>query len=178
VTGSPEPPYGERVVSWRAVCDEFEPDLDSQPEFAELAAGIYQLRGLVMAQGAETEAALGRVLSVLDPSTDGATRTAGQLLTVLRQRLPSDLRSQWDSALDTIGSAIKSRNRVVHADVSVGSSWAPYATGGGEYVPVISLMGGEDYSEAELRRDLVLQQEATILAVRVLLATQRHLAAP
>ena len=100
VTGSGEPPYGERVVSWRAVYDELEPDLDSQPEFAELAAEMYRLRGLVMAQGAETEAALGQVLSLLDPSAEAPNRTAGQLLNVLRQRLPPYFRSQWDSALD------------------------------------------------------------------------------
>jgi hypothetical protein len=175
---SAEPPYGERVVSWRAIYDELEPDLDTEPEFAELAAEMYRLRGLMMAQGAETEAALGQVLGVLDPSTSAPTRTAGQLLNVLRKRLPPDLRSQWDSALNDIERAIKSRNRVVHADVRIGSSWVSYATGGGEYVPVIGLMGGDDYSEADLRGDLLLQQEATVLAVRLLLAAQRLLAAP
>lgn len=178
VSGSLEPPYGERVVSWRAIHQELAPDLDGEPEFAELAAEMYRLRGLVMAQGAETEAVLGQILSMLDPSTELDTRTAGQLLKVLRQRLPSDFRSRWDAALDEIWRAIKSRNRVVHADVTIGSTWVPYATGGGEYAPVISLMGGDDYSEAELRGDLVLQQEATVLAVRLLLATQEHLASP
>jgi hypothetical protein len=175
---SPEPRHGERAVSWRAIYDELEPDLDNEPEFAELAAEMYRLRGLVMAQGAETEAALGQVLSVLDPSTNAPTRTAGQLLNVLRQRLPPDFRSQWDSALDGIERAIKSRNRVVHADVRIGSSWVPYATGGGEYVPVIGLMGGDGLLGGRSSWRVLLQQEATVLAVRLLLDAQRLLAPP
>lgn len=83
MSGTPEPPYGERVVSLRAVYDELEPDVEREPEFAEHATEIHRLQGLVMAQAAETEAALGQALGILDPSSDARTRTAGQLLRVL-----------------------------------------------------------------------------------------------
>jgi hypothetical protein len=177
VSGSPEPPYGERVVSWRAIQQELGRGLDGGPEFEELAAETHRLRGLVMAQGAETDAVLGQILSTLDPSKAWDTRPAGQLLKDLRDRLPAELGPQWDAALNEISRAIKSRNRAVHADVIIGSTWVPHGTGGEEDVPVITLLGGDDYSAAELRGDLVLQQEATVLAVRLLLATQDHVAA-
>lgn len=173
-----KPPYGERVVSWRAVQEDLVPDLFQEPEFAELAAELHRLRGLVMAQGAETEAVLGQIVLELDPDTELTRQTAGQLLRLLRRLLPSAVRSHWDAALTDIDRAIKCRNRVVHADVTIGSTWVPYATGGGEFVPVISLMKGDDYDETDLRRDLVLQQEATIAAVRMLLALQHHPATP
>jgi hypothetical protein len=46
----------------------------------------------------------------------------------------------------------------------------PYATGGGEWVPVITLMGGEVHDESDLRGDLASQQDATCEAVRILRA--------
>lgn len=173
-----EPPYGERVVSWRAVLQELDEDFGDEPEFRQIAGELYRLRGLVMAQCAETEVVLGQILDVLDPSAAHDNQTAGRLLTLLKQGLPADLRSRWAPALVAIREAIRSRNRVVHADVTIGSSWVPYATGGGEYVPVISIMGRDAYDESDLLRDLVLQQEATVLAVRLLLATQERRASP
>lgn len=173
-----DPPYGERVVSWRTVLQELEKDFGGEPEFEHIAGELYRLRGLVMAQCAETEAVLGQILGVLDPSAAPDTRTAGQLLSALEQRLPAGLRSRWAPALVDIREAIRSRNRVVHADVTIGSSWVPYATGGGEYVPVISMMGHDAYDQSDLLRDLVLQQKATVLAVRLLLATHEPGASP
>jgi hypothetical protein len=172
VTEPLDPPYGERVVSWRAIELELRPDPAIGPEFAELASGIYRLRGLVMAQGAETEAVLGQIVSELDPAADVSSMTAGRLLIKVRELLASDLRSSWYDALNRMSSAITARNRAVHSDVTIGSTWVPYETGGGEFVPVISLMGHDDYDESDLRRDLVLQQEATVLAVGLLLAIQ------
>jgi hypothetical protein len=174
MTNHREPPYGERVVSWRAVLDELQQDFSGPPEFEHLADELYRLRGLVMAQCAETEAILGQVLDVLDHSAVRDNRTAGQLLNMVEQRLPADLQPRWAPALADIREAIRSRNRVVHADVSIGSSWAPYATGGGEYVPVISMMGADAYDGSDLLRDLVLQQESTVLAARLLLAVQER----
>jgi hypothetical protein len=168
-----DPPYGERVVSWRTVLQELETDSGTEPEFEHIAGELYRLRGLVMAQCAETEAVLGQILGVLDPSAARDSRTAGQLLKLLKQRLPAGLRSRWAPALVDIGEAIRSRNRVVHADVTIGSSWVPYATGGGEYMPVVSMMGHHAYDGSDLLSDLVLQQKATVLAVRLLLATHR-----
>ena len=78
--GSPEPPYGERVVSWRAVYDELEPDLDAYSQL-QLAAEMHRLRGLVMAQAGETEAALGQVLSVLDPLDRATQENCGTVRT-------------------------------------------------------------------------------------------------
>jgi hypothetical protein len=62
---------------------------------------------------------------------------------------------------------VKRRNHAVHPPVTIGSDWMPYATGGGEWVPMISFMSNDCYDEADLRRDLALQQEATAAAVRL-----------
>ena len=73
-----------------------------------------------------------------------------------------------------IKQAIDCRNRAVHGAVEIGSVWRDYQTGGGEWVSVISLMGGEMYDEEDLLRDLALQQEATIAAVHLLYSLNQH----
>jgi hypothetical protein len=96
---------------------------------------------------------------------------AGQLLHSVRQRLSDQQRSDWSRGLTVIENAMKSRNHAVHQSVEVGSSWAPHATGwGGDWIPVITLMGGEEYGESNLLKDLGLQQQATCEAVRILRA--------
>ena len=82
-------------------------------------------------------------------------------------------RHGWSDALDLIKRAIDCRNRAVHGSVEIGSVWRDYQTGGGEWVSVISLMGGEMYDEEDLLRDVALQQQATITAVRVLYSLNR-----
>lgn len=158
------------MISWRSIEQDLAPDYESPPEFDEHASGMHRLRGLVMAQGAETEAVLGQILVELEPTVDLGKLTAGGLLRRVRDRLPPATDTDLDSSLDEIGAAIEARNRAVHADVTIGSMWAPYATGGGEHVPVISFMGNEPYDEADLRTDLILQQQATLVAVRLLLS--------
>jgi hypothetical protein len=83
-------------------------------------------------------------------------------------------RHGWSDALDLIKQAIDCRNRAVHGAVEIGSVWRDYQTGGGEWVSVISLMGGEMYDEEDLLRDLALQQEATIAAVHLLYSLNQH----
>src|SRR5256885_2209442 len=102
MSGPVEPPDGGRGGAWRTVLQELGEDLGEEPEFEHIAGALYRLRGLVMAQCAETEAVLGQILSVVDPSAARETRTAGQLLSFLEQRLPADLQSRWAPALDDI----------------------------------------------------------------------------
>lgn len=122
-----------------------------------------------MAQAGELEEVLGRVLIALDPDRDPRRRTAGQLLRDVCEALPTNLLSEWMQPLDFIARAIKRRNHSVHSSVVVGSVWRDYATGdGGEWIPVVTTMNGEDYDGNDLRGDLALQQEATITAANLL----------
>ncbi|MEU6354810.1 hypothetical protein ABZ896_36760 [Streptomyces sp. NPDC047072] len=162
--------FGERAVSWRTVWDELFPDPEAfdGPHDDNAAAEMNRLRGLVMAQASETETVLGMILGRLVPSAR-TEKPAGALLRDVRTQLSSQTGAAWADALDLIDKAIKRRNHVVHNAVVIGSSWREYATGdGGDWIPVISFMGDEEYSETELLDDLTLQHEATAAAVRVL----------
>lgn len=165
-----QPKFGEAVVSWVTVWNELYPEESYDPHDDQHAFDIHRLRGLVMAQAAETEAVLGMILLALDPN-QRIDRPGGHLLRSVRQRLSAQAKSAWPHSLDLIDKAIKRRNRVVHDSVQIGSTWLPYRTGdGGEWVPVISLMGGNECDENDLREDLALQQQATCEAVRILYA--------
>ncbi|MGI8449909.1 MAG: hypothetical protein ACR2MP_22560 [Streptosporangiaceae bacterium] len=128
---------------------------------------MHRWRGLVMAQACETEAVLGAILRHFNTAAN-VERPAGVLLTEIRQIQDAYTRHGWSDALDLIKQAIDRRNRAVHGSVEIGSVWRDYQTGGGEWVSVISLMGGEMYDEEDLLCDLALQQEATIAAVHLL----------
>jgi hypothetical protein len=62
---------------------------------------------------------------------------------------------------------------VVHDCAHIGSVWQDYATDGGEWVPVISFLGAEQYDEHNLIDDVALQQNATEEAVHILYALER-----
>jgi hypothetical protein len=163
------PPYGERAVSWLTIWNDAYPDQAFDPHDDHAATEMHRLRGLVMAQAAELEAALGEVIVGLNPSSDPRRRTAGRLLREVREALPADLAADWEEPLHFISGAINRRNHSVHQTVRIGSVWRDYATGdGGEWVPVVSTMGQEDYGEMELLDDLTLQQRATVTAVDLL----------
>jgi hypothetical protein len=120
-----------------------------------------------MAQAAETESVLGQILKRLDSSVK-VNRPAGNLLRDVRSKLNKIDLELHEHDLGIVGAAIRRRNRVVHSEVTIWSTWAPYATGGGEWVPAISLLGADECNESDLMKDLVLQQEATAAAVRIL----------
>ena len=136
------------------------------------AADMHRLRGLIMAQACETEAVLGAILRHFHAAAN-VERPAGALLSEIRHLPDSNKRHEWSDALDLIKQAIDCRNRAVHGSVEIGSVWRDYETGGGEWIAVISLMGGEMYDEEELLRDLALQQQATIAAARLLYSLNR-----
>lgn len=117
-----------------------------------------------MAQCCEMESVLGLIVKHLDASVDIKRKTIGQLLNKIQKLLLARSDEKWKESLQIIGRAINRRNHAVHCSVTIGSSWAPYATGGGEWAPVISLVGIEEYDEIDLRHDLALQQDATISA--------------
>jgi hypothetical protein len=133
-----------------------------------------RLRGLVIVQASWTEAVLGQILRHLLPSANIEGHTAGQLLAKVRRAL-ANLPAIGCNTLDLIDKAIKRRNRAVHDTVTIGYSWAPFSGSGGDgdWVPVISLLGSEECSEADLRSGLALQQEATVAAVQLLIALER-----
>jgi hypothetical protein len=162
-----EYPYGERVVSWTTVWDALYPEDGGDPHDDQAAAEMHRLRGYVMAQAAETESVLGQILKRLD-SRVNVHRPAGNLLRDVRTKLNEVVAERHGHDLGVVDSAIRQRNRVVHSVVTIGSSWVPYSTGGGEWQPVISFLGADECDESVLRQDLVLQQEATAAAVRVL----------
>ena len=158
---SDKPKYGENVVSWQTVWGRLYPDDAGDPHDDAAAAEMHRLRGLVAAQCAEIEAVLGMIVKRFRPQARIEKRTAGQLLKDAR-RLPSTEHADaYESDLSLIEQAVDRRNHAIHSPVTIGSSWQPYGTMDGEWIPVISLMNGEPYDESDLRRYLSLQQAAT-----------------
>ena len=159
--------FGERAISWRTVWNELYPDPWESPHDDALAADMHRMRGLVMAQACETETVLGAILRHFNAAAN-VERPAGVLLREIRHMPDAYTHHGWSDALDLIKQAIDCRNRAVHGSVEIGSVWRDYQTGGGEWVSMISLMGGEMCDEEDLLRELALQQQATIAAVRLL----------
>jgi len=163
---------GEEFISWREMWKRMYPTQGLSPEYDEPsgymdAAEMNRLRGVAIVQAAETEAVLAEILSILDPSAR-RTLTAGPLLDAVRKQLDAQTLDSWSQALGVIEEATNRRNRLVHDTVQVGYSWRELATGGGTYVPVISLLGNEDRNEVDLQNDLNLQRRATQHAIEVL----------
>ncbi|MDQ2874823.1 MAG: integrase core domain-containing protein [Actinomycetota bacterium] len=156
------PRYGENIVSWHTVWDDLYPDDAGDPHDDSTAAAMHRLRGLVMAQGAEVESALAALVRQMSPRARTEGRTAGRLAQDVRSLLSDDKARSYSSELRAIDQAISRRNHAVHSPVTIGSSWRDYATGGGEWVPVISMMDYGDYDETDVQRDLALQHEATV----------------
>ncbi|MEU1842413.1 hypothetical protein [Micromonospora sediminicola] len=145
--------FGEAAVSWQTVWSGLDPDPDRSypPHNDRLAAPMHRLRGLLMAQAAETEAVLGRIFEQLEPSQQVGRRTAGQLLRIIQQWHSRDLLAGWSESLTDVDEAIQRRNRLVHSTVEVGEVWREYADGsGGEWIHVITKMGEDDRDEHDL----------------------------
>jgi hypothetical protein len=162
------PKYGEGVVSWEALWERFCPEDTEEPHDDAAAAEMQRLRGLVLGQAAEVESALAMIIRRLGPRVSLDQKTLGQLAGVVRALLGPEGVKAWASQMQAVDRAVKVRNRSAHRPVRIGSSWRPYATGGGEWVAVISMLGTEMYDEEDLRRDLALQQRATEAAVRIM----------
>jgi len=166
---TPESPrYGIRTISWSAV------QADRYPEKSDRAywdgteiTELNRLRGLVVVQAAETEAVLGMILSRLDP-TARTDQPAGRLLQNIRQKIDGFCNTEWPAALDLIDVAVRRRNRVVHDSPTIGRVWREYATGGGEWVHVLTKLGDDECDTTSLVGDLALQQDATVAAVELL----------
>jgi hypothetical protein len=165
----PDDRYGEKVVSWETMWNDLFPE--DGPEWHDdfQAAEMHRLRGLIAAQAAETEDVLGQILMRFDKSVN-VERPAGALLKDVRKRLRRRGGWQYEQELEVVHAAIGKRNHAVHNAVRIHSTWVDYATGGGEFMPVLSLMGGLEYGEFELKKDLALQHRATAAAVTALRA--------
>ncbi|MEU9381300.1 hypothetical protein AB0D38_10005 [Streptomyces sp. NPDC048279] len=72
------------------------------------------------------------------------------------------------TALDLIEAAARRRNRVVHDSPMIGRVWREYATGGGQWVHVVTMLGDDECDSGSLVGDLALQQDATAAAVELL----------
>jgi hypothetical protein len=162
------PRYGIRAVSWSTV------QADRYPHHPDIAywdgteaAELNRLRGLVVVQAAETEAVLGMILSRLAPNAR-ADQPAGLLLQNIRRKIDGFCDTEWSPALDLIYAAVKRRNRVVHDTPTIGRVWREYATGGGEWVHVLTQLGDDECDTNGLVSDLALQQDATAAAVELL----------
>lgn len=163
----PEPQFGERMIAWPNIWSGLYPEDPCDPHDDHGAFTMQRLRGLVLAQAAEVEDVLKAILSHLDQTSGRRRRTAGQILRSIEAGLDPDDRDFWIDELDLFDRAIKCRNHIAHNRVDIGSVWTDYATGGGEWTPVVSTIGGELYDEVDLLRDLNLQQLATRDAVRL-----------
>ncbi|WP_326718994.1 MULTISPECIES: hypothetical protein [unclassified Streptomyces] len=162
------PRYGIRSVAWTSIREDLFPDHpDSAYWDGSEAVEMNRLRGMVMVQAAETEAVLGIILSRLDPAAR-RDRPSGQLLQAIRGTIGGHCDTEWPPALDVIEQAIKRRNRAVHDSPAIGRTWRAYATGGGEWVHVTTMLGEEECDISTLLKDLALQQDATAAAVEVL----------
>lgn len=163
---SVEPKFGEKNVSWQTVLDHLYPEYDEfdlyPPHDDDAASDMHRLRGLVATQCAETETVLGKIALHFDKSLNIERRTAGQLLNEVR-RLLGPVKEKWAAELTVIDDAIRRRNHVIHSPVTIASD----RIGDGDWVPVLSFIGNDIYDEKNLRRDLALQHEATIAAVRL-----------
>ncbi|WP_139342383.1 MULTISPECIES: hypothetical protein [Protofrankia] len=161
-----EPKFGEKTVSWQTVWDHLYPEYDEFDLYAPhddgAASDMHRLRGLVATQCAETEAVLGKIALHFDKSLNVERRTAGQLLHEVR-RLLGEAKEKWATELTAIDGAIRRRNHVIHSPATIASD----RIGDGDWVPVLSFIGDDIYDEGNLRRDLALQHEAIIAAVRL-----------
>ncbi|QFG22914.1 hypothetical protein [Actinomadura sp. WMMB 499] len=166
------------VVSWRTLLQEqIEREgasrtydyMDQPPAQDHVAAEMHRLRGLVMAQGTETESVLREIVKCLESNLNIEKSTARRLTKDIRRLLSGDDEAFWEYELCLIEEAIDRRNHAVHSEVVIGSSWEDYTTGGGEWVPVIGLLGKEQYDEVDLQKDFTLQWHATQAAVAILL---------
>lgn len=167
------PEFGEHVVSWKTIDAMIDPDLDDPREVKQWhhndaeAAEMNRLRGLVVAQAAETETVLGVLLNQLGVPVKPRTTTGG-LLRQLRDKLGADDHHRWAEELALLDTATVRRNRVVHDRTDIGSVRCDYATGGGEWTTVISFLGEQEADEMSLAGELTLQQQATRCAVVLL----------
>lgn len=164
--------FGEKAVTWGDV-QGYLYRLPNENGYSlpgdDDAYMMNRLRGLVMVQAAETEGVLGQVLLELNPDANPSRLMAHKVLVEVWGHLSPSDRRRWSAHMTVIRRAQKKRNKVVHERVTIGSVWRDYATGdGGEWVPVISFLGDTDYAEHDLRRDLALQQAATVLALEIL----------
>ncbi|MEU9601735.1 hypothetical protein AB0E06_33630 [Streptomyces sp. NPDC048109] len=163
------PRYGVRAIAWSTIQADQYPH--HRPDTAywdgSEATELNRLRGLVVVQAAETEAVLGMILSRLEP-TARIDQPARWLVQNIRQKIDGFCDTEWPPALDLIEAAAKRRNRVVHDSPTIGRVWREHATGGGEWVHVVTMLGDDDCDSGTLVGDLALQQDATAAAVELL----------
>jgi hypothetical protein len=161
-----EPKYGEQVASWYTVWERLYPNLREFHDDYE-AIEMQRLRGLVIAQATEVEDILRTLIKHLDP--DGNTpRQMRPALEKLEKLLRKMWRNRWERQMAIASKAILARNRAAHSAIVIGSTRVEHADGSpGHHEAVISFMGNEEYDEADLRRDLALQQDATEAIVHI-----------
>ncbi|MFI5638293.1 hypothetical protein ACIA8H_12850 [Streptomyces goshikiensis] len=172
-------PYGESVVHWRDVHDELAPPMkpgtggSSPTREHPDAAELHRLRGLIMAQGTETEMVLYAVHDALHDAEFPDYLSARQALRDIRKALKAKgMEAEWSHALKLIGEAMTRRNSAVHQTVEPLFKQPKHEVVDGELHTTTewrSLSLGASSTD-ELRADLALQQHATRAAVRLYIA--------
>ncbi|MFH8257640.1 hypothetical protein [Streptomyces roseolus] len=164
-------PYGERVVGFPEVAEEFldRPYGDPEdPPHDPGAPDYHRLRGLILAQGTEIEAAMGKILSILDPAAQLGNLTFYRRIMRVRELIAPAPGSAQDVDLNAIDTARDRRNRIVHEPIVTCYNYVRYLTGGGgEWVPVLTVQGRDEVDHRTLCDDLALQQEAMRATARL-----------
>lgn len=158
------------VESYRSVIEQLYPEYfassELEPHLDVRAVRMNELRGLILGQSTQMENALlklmdARGIEVRQP------RTAGNIVKAVHAHFEKQLNSALADDREVLDVAVLVRNRVAHDHIEIGSLWRDYGTGGGEWVPVISLLGAEEYDEKDMLEDLEILKAATRAAVRV-----------
>jgi hypothetical protein len=92
------PRFGETAVSWMTVRDRLLPEDSFDPHNDAKASEMHRLRGLVMAQAAETEEVLGMISKRLAPDKR-VDMPSGVLLKAIRGALNDQQINEWSSQL-------------------------------------------------------------------------------
>ncbi|MFJ6252766.1 MULTISPECIES: hypothetical protein [unclassified Streptomyces] len=163
-------PYGERIVGLPEVAQEllgrpFD-DVDGPPHEPG-PTEYHALRGLIIAQCTEIEAATGMILTVLDPTVNLRKVFFKDRIDKIKALLAPPPGSSQDVDLKAIDEARLRRNHIVHAPVVTIFNYTPYLPGSGDWVPVLTVQGEDEVDLGTLWDDLALQQNAMRAAVRL-----------
>src|SRR5690242_4963938 len=114
--------YGESAVSWITVWNDLFPEDPPEWHDDSAAAEMHRLRGLIVAQAAETEDVVRRILKSLQSSAN-LERPVGAILEDVRKQLRERGGTQYGHELKVVADAIRNRDDVVHKPVTIGSDW-------------------------------------------------------
>ncbi|MDQ2637675.1 MAG: hypothetical protein M3Y83_12440 [Actinomycetota bacterium] len=165
----------ESVISANSIVEDLYPGYFAyagyEPHLDSAAQRMNELRGLILGQCSETERVIRSILTTLKVDVEART-PAGALRKMLDAYCNEHRAGEFSDEREVIAKAVEIRNRVAHEPLEIGSVWRDLGRGDYQLEPMISLLGGEVYDEADMVNDLAVQQEATRAAVRVQAAVE------